>query len=226
MTTPHFIPTNVLVAAFPQHGRRQVSIRRQEGRELWAACKAEIEASRPVGFQPRIEFIPPTRAGMLLGEKPVHRLTGRSGERHTFVRVSAVDRAALVAGPVVLVAVRRVPGRIDTLGAEAFEPENAARLNAWISRATAARDVELLACSNIASRTERATVAADLTDKPARASAFVTAGQYDRRAIMAAAIVTAKTIRAATGSAWGVCLSAALRDIWQAAKAARLASAH
>ncbi|GJE57328.1 hypothetical protein [Methylobacterium thuringiense] len=226
MTAPNFLPSNALVAAFPQTPRRQICIRRQEGRERWAARKAEIEASRPVSFQPRIEFIPPTRAGLILGEKPVHRLTGRSGERHTFVRVSSVDRAALVAGPVVLVAIRRMPGRVDTLGAEAFEPENAARLNAWISRATAARDVELLACSTIGSRIERATVAADLTDKPVRATAFVSAGRFDLRAIMAAAIATAKTIRKATGLAWGVCLSAALRDAWQAAKAARLAAAH
>ncbi|TXN23193.1 hypothetical protein [Methylobacterium sp. WL9] len=226
MTALSPLPSNVLAAAFPAYRSGQPSIRQQESRERWAARKAEIEASRPVGFQPRMEMIKSSRAGVILGEKPVHCLTGRSGERHTFVRVSSVDRAALVAGPVVLVAIRRVPGRVDTLGVEAFEPENAACLSAWISRATVARDVELLACSTIGSRIERATVAADLTDKPARASAFVVAGQYDRRAIMAAAIASAKTIRAATGSTWGVCLSAALRDVWEAAKAARLAAAH
>lgn len=57
-------------------------------------------------------------------------------------------------------------------------------------------------------------------------SAFVVAGRYDRRAIMAAAIVAAQARRAVTGEAWTVCLSAALKGTWAVAKAARLATAH
>ncbi|MER2265357.1 hypothetical protein [Methylobacterium oxalidis] len=57
-------------------------------------------------------------------------------------------------------------------------------------------------------------------------SAFVVAGRYDRRAIMAAAIAAAQARRAVTGEAWGVCLSAALKGTWAVAKAPRLAAAH
>jgi hypothetical protein len=58
------------------------------------------------------------------------------------------------------------------------------------------------------------------------AAVFVVAGRYDRRAIMAAAIKAAQSRRAATGEAWNVCLSAALKGAWQTAKAQRAAKAH
>ncbi|WP_336488144.1 hypothetical protein [Methylobacterium nigriterrae] len=44
---------------------------------------------------------------------------------------------------------------------------------------------------------------------------------YDRRAIMSAAIISAKARRTVTGEPWNICLSAALRGTWQAAKEAR-----
>ena len=71
-----------------------------------------------------------------------------------------------------------------------------------------------------------AKIAADRARISARAAPLVVAGQYDRSAIMKAAIVAAQARREATGEAWGVCLSAALKGTWQVAKAARLARAH
>ena len=71
-----------------------------------------------------------------------------------------------------------------------------------------------------------AKIAADRARISARTAPFVVAGQYDRRAIMKAAIVAAQARKAVTGEAWSVCLSAALKGTWQVAKAARLAVAH
>ena len=71
-----------------------------------------------------------------------------------------------------------------------------------------------------------AKIAADRARLSARTAPFVVAGHYDRSAIMNAAIVAAQARREATGEAWGVCLSAALKGTWQVAKAARLARAH
>ena len=71
-----------------------------------------------------------------------------------------------------------------------------------------------------------AKLAADRARLSARTAPFVVAGQYDRSAIMKAAIVAAQARKAVTGEAWGICLSAALKGTWQVAKAARLAVAH
>ncbi|WP_286161772.1 hypothetical protein [Methylobacterium sp. AMS5] len=57
-------------------------------------------------------------------------------------------------------------------------------------------------------------------------AAFVVAGIYDRRAIMGAAVRAAQARQRATGEAWAVCMSAALRGVWQVAKAARRAAIH
>jgi hypothetical protein len=55
---------------------------------------------------------------------------------------------------------------------------------------------------------------------------LVVAGSYNRRAIMTTAIAAARSRRACSGEAWSICLSAALKGVWQVAKAARLAKAH
>jgi hypothetical protein len=60
-----------------------------------------------------------------------------------------------------------------------------------------------------------------------RGLALVTAaGTFDRRVIMAVAVAAAKAQQARTGEAWAVCMSAALKGAWIAARAARLAAAH
>lgn len=46
---------------------------------------------------------------------------------------------------------------------------------------------------------------------------------HDRRGIMRLAIESARARREVTGETWSVCLSAALKGTWQAAKAARTA---
>ena len=53
---------------------------------------------------------------------------------------------------------------------------------------------------------------------------FVVAKAYDRRAIMCSSVAAAKARRAVTGDAWRLCLSAALKGTWLAAKATRLLS--
>lgn len=55
---------------------------------------------------------------------------------------------------------------------------------------------------------------------------LVIAGSYNRRAIMTTAIAAARSRRACSGEAWSICLSAALKGVWQVAKAACLAKAH
>lgn len=57
----------------------------------------------------------------------------------------------------------------------------------------------------------------------AQTSPLIVAGRYSRSAIMTAAIAAAKARRAATGEAWGTCLSAALKGTWEVARAERLA---
>ncbi|MER2267047.1 hypothetical protein [Methylobacterium oxalidis] len=82
----------------------------------------------------------------------------------------------------------------------------------------------------IASADRRAHAAAAgfarIAERRARGSALVIAGRYDRAAIMRVAVTAARARRAVTGEAWALCLSAALRGTWAAAKAARLATAH
>lgn len=56
------------------------------------------------------------------------------------------------------------------------------------------------------------------------AQALVSAGSYNRRGIMLAAIESARARREVTGEAWGTCLSAALKGTWRAAKAAMSAA--
>jgi len=55
---------------------------------------------------------------------------------------------------------------------------------------------------------------------------LVVAGEYDRAAIMSAAIVAARVHQARFGCTWGEALSVTLKATWQLAKAARAATAH
>lgn len=67
---------------------------------------------------------------------------------------------------------------------------------------------------------------ADLAAKRARAAfgirPLVNAGVYDRKAIISTAIAAARARLAITGEPWSVCISAALKGTWQAARAVRL----
>lgn len=63
-------------------------------------------------------------------------------------------------------------------------------------------------------------------DRARTGAPLVVAGSYDRRAIMAAAVKAAQARRLVSGEPWGVCLSAALKGVWQVAKTSRLAKAH
>lgn len=71
-----------------------------------------------------------------------------------------------------------------------------------------------------------AKLAAARAGRELRSRPLVVSGQYDRRAIMAAAIAAAQARREVTGEAWGVCLSAALKGVWTVAKSSRRASGH
>lgn len=55
---------------------------------------------------------------------------------------------------------------------------------------------------------------------------LVVGGEYDRAAIMAAAVAAAKVHQGRTGSTWGEAMSVTLKATWQLAKAARAAKAH
>lgn len=55
---------------------------------------------------------------------------------------------------------------------------------------------------------------------------LVVAGEYDRAAIMSAAIAAARVHQARSGSTWGEALSVTLKATWSLAKAARAARAH
>ncbi|MDP4026842.1 hypothetical protein Q8W71_30040 [Methylobacterium sp. NEAU 140] len=52
------------------------------------------------------------------------------------------------------------------------------------------------------------------------------AGAYDRSAIMAAAVEAAKAHQTRTGAPWAAAMSVGLKAAWQAARAARAATAH
>ncbi len=66
-----------------------------------------------------------------------------------------------------------------------------------------------------------AKIAADRARASARTRPLVISSGYNRRAIMSAAIISAKARRTVTGEPWNICLSAALKGTWQAAKEAR-----
>lgn len=73
----------------------------------------------------------------------------------------------------------------------------------------------------------RTAVFSKLAADRARTSAtLVIAGSYDRRAVLTTAIAAARCRRACSGETWGVCLSAALKGVWRAARAARFAKTH
>ncbi|OAS20797.1 hypothetical protein [Methylobacterium platani] len=55
---------------------------------------------------------------------------------------------------------------------------------------------------------------------------LVVAGDYDKAAIMSAAIAAAKVHQARTGSAWSEALSVTLKATWALAKATRAATTH
>ncbi|MFC5552861.1 hypothetical protein [Methylobacterium iners] len=54
-----------------------------------------------------------------------------------------------------------------------------------------------------------------------RVTPLIVCGRFNRIAIMWAATIAAKARRTVTGESWSVCLSAALKGTWQAARAAR-----
>src|SRR5690349_17822671 len=66
-----------------------------------------------------------------------------------------------------------------------------------------------------------AKIAADRARASARTRPLAISSGYDRRAIMTIAIISAKARRSVTGEPWNICLSAALKGTWQAAKEAR-----
>ena len=210
MTAPFLLPSNALAAA-DRLRPYQPRLRRS------FAKPAPVAASN--AFRARATFgnFPGT------ARTDLSRMTwhGRTGS-HAFEVVSA---DAVLTGPVVLVAKRYgADARAEIVAVEAFEPENAARLAAWIERAAAA-GIELQA-HRAGTRAARAAIVADLTPTAPRACPFVSAGSFDRRAIMAAAVASARVLRAETGAAWAACLSTALREVWEVARAARLAAAH
>ncbi|MGU3541001.1 hypothetical protein [Methylobacterium sp. A54F] len=55
---------------------------------------------------------------------------------------------------------------------------------------------------------------------------LVVAGRFDRRAIMACAVLAAKAHQRRYGSTWAEALSVSLKATWQLAKAARPRTAH
>ncbi len=55
---------------------------------------------------------------------------------------------------------------------------------------------------------------------------LVVGGEYDRAAIMAAAVAAARVHQGRTGSTWGEAMSVTLKATWALAKAARAAAAH
>lgn len=66
-----------------------------------------------------------------------------------------------------------------------------------------------------------ANLAASRAGAAGQARPLFAAGAYDLRVIMGVAIEAAKVRRAVTREAWSLCLSAALKGTWRAAKAAR-----
>lgn len=197
MSTPSFLPANLLAAAFPATRRRQISIRAQEAKERADAKRA------------------------LLAEANKLAMWDGADRRYAFTVVTRADRSRLNAAPVVLLAMRRSSGEIA--GIRAFEAGDRPLLNAWIDRAATVADIELHARFNDTSPAERTAVVADLSPRPA--PALVVAGKFDLRAIMVAAHAAARAAMRSTGAAWGACFSAALSEVWQAAKAARAEAA-
>ena len=55
---------------------------------------------------------------------------------------------------------------------------------------------------------------------------LVVGGEYDRAAIMSAAIAAARVHQGRTGSTWGEALSVTLKAAWALAKVARATTAH
>ncbi|MGU3536820.1 hypothetical protein [Methylobacterium sp. A54F] len=55
---------------------------------------------------------------------------------------------------------------------------------------------------------------------------LVVAGRFDRRAVMACAVLAAKAHQERTGATWAASMSVALKATWQAAHAARRVAAH
>ena len=64
-------------------------------------------------------------------------------------------------------------------------------------------------------------LAASRASTAGRTRPLFTAGAYDLRVIMSVAIEAATARRAVTNEAWSICLSAALKGTWRAAKSAR-----
>ena len=82
-------------------------------------------------------------------------------------------------------------------------------------------------------RDDRAKVPAGLVSARVRCQGFarfrrplVVAGQFDRAAIMAAAVEAARAHQERFGCPWAEAMSVALKGAWQAAKIARGARAH
>ena len=72
----------------------------------------------------------------------------------------------------------------------------------------------------------RAQAYAALAARTTSSRPLLSAGRYDRRAIMRAALVCARERCGVTGEPWSLCLSAALRGVWSTARAYRTAGAH
>jgi len=221
MSAPTFVPSNALVAAFPQAGRAQVSIRTAEARTRRAAFLAALPTPIVEPFRPRATV---TTNGKFVSwrGRPAAGTVARS---YLFTVVTAADRRRLNAGPVVLIAMRTGTGEIA--GIEAFEVEDTARLNAWIDRAAVAPGIQLQALTTAGTRAARAAIVADLSVTAPRARrALIVAGQFDRAAIMNTAATAARAHQSRKGGTWAEAMSIALRAVWQAAKADRLAMAH
>jgi len=211
MTAPFLLPSNALAAA-DRLRPYQPRLRRSFAKPASVAASNAFRARATLGNFP----------GTLRTDLSRMTWHGRTGS-HAF---EVVQADAALTGPVVLVAKRySADARAEIVAVEVFEPENAARLAAWIERAATAR-IELQVHRLAGTRAARAAVVADLTPTAPRACAFVSADTFDRRAIMAAAVASARVQRAETGAAWAACLSTALREVWEVARAARLAAAY
>jgi len=221
MTAFAFVLTNILTAAFPQAGRQQISIRTAEVRARRAAALAAMPTPTVEAFRPRATVTTNGKAVSWRG-RPGADTVARS---YLFTVVTAADRRRLNAGPVVLIAMRTGTGEIA--GIEAFEVEDTARLNAWIDRAAVAPGIQLQALTTAGTRAARAAIVADLSVTAPRARrALIVAGQFDRAAIMITAAAAARAHQSRKGGTWAEAMSIALRTVWQAAKADRLAMAH
>lgn len=221
MSSISFVPTNILTAAFPHAGRQQISIRTAEVRARRAAALAVLAAPTVEAFRPRATVATNGRFVSWRGRSAA----GTVARSYLFTVVTAADRRRLNAGPVVLIAMRTGTGEIA--GIEAFEVEDTARLNAWIDRAAVAPGIRLQALAAAGTRAARAAIVADLSViAPRTRRALVVAGQFDRAAIMTTAAAAARAHHSRKGGTWAEAMSIALRAVWRAAKADRLALAH